>query len=94
MAILFDGWEYTASEFGIATWSQDSPQRPQSSQRNAEVFCSVVSVRFVVDPFFAADEEVDGLSHGGRKTGFTGTPPIVYDVGIKGLGLWRSWERA
>ena len=66
--------------------SRLSPQRPQSSQRKAEVSFSVVSVRSVVDLFFAADEEVDGLSPRGRKTGFTGSPPIVYDMRDRWLG--------
>jgi hypothetical protein len=36
---------------------EDSPQSPQSSQRKAEMFFSVVSVRSVVSFFIAAGEE-------------------------------------
>jgi hypothetical protein len=42
-----------------------SPQKSQSSQREAELFFSVISVRFVVDLFFAAHEEIDGSCYRG-----------------------------
>ena len=38
---------------------KDSPQRPQSSQRRAWVFFSVISVASVVHLFFAARGEVE-----------------------------------
>jgi hypothetical protein len=41
----------------------DSPQRPRSSQRKAEMFFSVNSVASVVGLFFAAHEEVGGLGY-------------------------------
>jgi hypothetical protein len=44
-----------------------SPQRPQSSQRRAETFFSVVSVHSVLHLFFAAHEEVDDLCYGAAE---------------------------